>query len=397
MKRTVDDLAAFGGTPLFDRLLHVGRPSDVDRRVLAARIDGAMERHWLTNDGPLVRTLEATLSEFLGVRHCIAVSSATVGLQLVAKALGVRGEVLMPGFTFVGTATALSWIGLTPVFCDVLPESHNLDPAEIRRRATSATAAILGVHLWGRSCDVEQLEAAARELSVPLFFDSAHALGCSHRSRPLGNFGCAEVFSLHATKVVTSLEGGVVTTNDSDLAERIRQARNFGFVKEDQTVALGINGKMNEFSAAMGLTSLEAYPGVRAHNVAVHAAYRATIVHLNEISLIEPSGPEWNYHYAILQLQEPDGFWRNAQHRLLQKENVLARRYFTPGVHRSAPYAESGHVPESLPVTERLADTLLSLPTGTQLSPAEAAAIGEFIAFCYAHRSEITDRLRGTG
>jgi dTDP-4-amino-4,6-dideoxygalactose transaminase len=265
---------------MFRTPLHVGAPSHVDRTRLRQRIESALDRNWLTNDGPMVSCLEEQLSTVLGVRSCIVVSSATVGLQLVAKALRLKGDVIVPAFTFIGTANALAWIGLRPVFCDVDADTHNLCPEDVLRRATPNTSAILGVHLWGRACDIDGLEHAARK--VPLFFDAAHAVYCSYNGQFLGRFGSAEVFSLHATKCVNALEGGFIATNDVDLAEELRLTRNFGFVEEDRVAALEINAKMNEFCAAMGLTSLENFKSLREHNSKIHQTYQDAFYELDD-------------------------------------------------------------------------------------------------------------------
>jgi dTDP-4-amino-4,6-dideoxy-D-glucose transaminase len=394
-KTGTSDLALFGGQSLFNSPIYVGRPNQVNSKKLLRRITSALDRNWLTNDGPMVRRLEITLAQFLGVNYCVAVSSATMGLQLVAKALGLKGDVLLPSFTFIGTANALAWVGLRPVLCDVDPATHNISVAEVRRRLTGSTSAILGVHLWGRPCDVQELEEVAQMAGVPVFFDAAHAIGCSYRGQPIARWGKAAVFSLHATKCVNSLEGGVIATNDPALANKLRPLRNFGFVDEDLVNTLGINAKMNEFSAAMGLTSLESFPTVQSHNRKIHEAYQQTFAGLDKARVLGCNDDEaWNYHYAILELRDHDAQWRDTLKQALTAENVFARRYFSPGIHRSIPYSQSpSHSAEALPVTERLADSLLALPTGTQLTMADAARIADLIRFCFDHRQEIEKRM----
>ena len=227
--RVLEDLAVFGGPPAFTEPRHVGRPNIGSRAELFERIGGALDRGWLANDGPLVAEFERRVADLLEVDYCVATSSATVGLQLVARALGLSGEVVMPSFTFVGTADSLAWLGITPVFADIDPRTHNLDPAAAERALTSRTSAILAVHLWGCACDVDALGEIAAQHDIPLVLDAAQALGCTYRGRPIGGFGRAEVFSFHATKVAGAGEGGAVTTNDPELARRVRLMRNFGF------------------------------------------------------------------------------------------------------------------------------------------------------------------------
>ena len=206
-KVAIEDLAIFGGPPEFSTPLHVGRPNIGDRQRLFERIEAALDRRWLTNDGPILREFEARLAEFIGVEHCVAVSSGMTALQLAIRAAGLTGEVIVPSFTFIGTPHALLWEGLTPVFCDVDPKTHNIDPARVAELITPRTSAILGVHLWGRPCDIKALQAIAEARGLQLLFDAAHAFGCSYKGAMLGGFGAAETFSFHATKFVEFSRG----------------------------------------------------------------------------------------------------------------------------------------------------------------------------------------------
>src|SRR4051812_19850552 len=218
----LEDFAIFGAPPAFAEPLHVGRPNLGDRGRLLERIGRVLDSRCLTNQGPYADELERRLAELLGVDHCVVTSNATSALELVARAMGMTGEVLMPSFTFIATAHALSWVGATPVFCDIDPHTHTLDPAAAEAALTPQTQGIVGVHLWGRPCDIEALTELAGARGLSLIFDASHALGCSYRGRPVGGFGTAEVFSFHATKIVNAFEGGAVATNDADLAERLR-------------------------------------------------------------------------------------------------------------------------------------------------------------------------------
>jgi len=209
-KKSINDLALFGGEPLFKDPLYVGRPNICNREALFRRLNEATDRLWLTNDGPLLLEMEAKFAEFLEVKHCIAVANATLGLQLLAHALELKGEVIMPSFTFIGTARAMEWQGLQPRFCDVLDSRHSLDPDAVRKAITPNVSAILGVHLWGMPCEIDELQAIADEHGIPLIFDAAHAIGSVYKGKKIGGFGRAEVFSLHATKAINALEGGLV-------------------------------------------------------------------------------------------------------------------------------------------------------------------------------------------
>ena len=194
-KRTLGDLARWGGPPLFAEPRHVGLPTTGNRERFLDRVNGILDRRWLTNDGPCVRELEERIGALLGVKHCLAMASGTVALAIAARALGLSGEVIVPALTFVATAHALQWQGITPVFCDVDPATHSIDPAQVEALITSRTTGIVGVHLWGRPCDVDALTRVARAHGLKLLFDAAHAFGCSHAGRMVGTHGDAEVFS----------------------------------------------------------------------------------------------------------------------------------------------------------------------------------------------------------
>ena len=236
LHRTLHDFAILGGVPAFNERLHVGRPNIGDRKRLMEQINDILDRRWLTNAGVYVREFERRVAEMVGVAHCIAMCNGTVALEIAIRALGLEGEVIVPSFTFIATAHALQWQGITPVFCDIDPQTHNIDPARVEQLITHRTTGIIGVHVWGRSCNVEELTSIANKYHLRVLYDAAHAFACSRHGKMIGSFGNAEVFSFHATKFVNTFEGGAVVTNDSDLAARIQLMRNFGFAGYDDVV-----------------------------------------------------------------------------------------------------------------------------------------------------------------
>jgi dTDP-4-amino-4,6-dideoxygalactose transaminase len=366
---------------LFPQKLHVGCPNLGNRAQLLARIEQALDRCWLTNDGPFVQEFERALGAVLGVEHCVAVCNATLGLQLAIRALGLRDEVIVPSFTFPATVHALAWQGVTPVFCDVDRATHQLDPAEVERLIGPHTSGILAVHLWGNACNVEGLTAIAKRHNLRLLFDAAHAFGCSHGERMIGNFGDAEVFSFHATKFLNSAEGGAIATNDDRLAAKLRRLRSFG-IAGDAVDDVGTNGKMNELSAAMGLTSLESRGEFVDRNRENHAAYRRALAEVAGLRLLAPSmGETHNWQYVVVEVDERQaGRSRDEIVAALHAENVLAKRYFWPGCHRMTPYRKMrGVVRRPLANTEWLSERLMQLPTGTAVSTADIARIGRFL------------------
>lgn len=394
-KQRLEDLALFGGTPAFASGLFVGRPNIGDRAVLHARLDDILDRRWLTNNGRYVQELEQRLAARLGVKHCIAMCNGTVALEIAIRALDLAGEVILPSFTFVATAHALQWQQITPVFCDIDPATHNIDPRRVEALITPRTSAIIGVHLWGRPCPIEALEEIARRRGLKLLFDAAHAFGCSAGGRSIGGFGHAEVFSFHATKFFNTFEGGAVATDDDELAARVRLMKNFGFAGFDNVIHVGTNGKMSEVSAAMGLTSLEAMDGFIARNKENHARYSAALSGLPGLRMVDydASGSS-NYQYVALELDEArTGIGRDLVMKALQAENVIARRYFYPGCHRMEPYRS--FFPNAgllLPETEALCGRILSLPTGTAVGEAEIDAVTRLLRFVLDHAGAITRR-----
>jgi len=392
----LDRFAIFGGAPAFAEARHVGRPNVGDRRALHARIDGLLDRRWLSNDGPLVREFEQAICDLTGTAHCVAVCNATVALEILIRALGLAGEVIVPSFTFVATAHALQWLGLTPVFCDVDPITHNIDPAQVERLITPRTAAVLGVHVWGRPCDVDRLSAIAHDHAIPLLFDAAHAFGCSYRGGSVGTFGAAEVFSFHATKVLNTFEGGAVVTNNGALADRLRLMRNFGFAGYDRVVEVGTNGKMPEVCAAMGLTGLESFETFVAVNRRNYREYASRLACIPGVRLVTYDETErCNFQYVVAEIDaDVTHIGRDPLVDVLFAENILARRYFHPGCHRMEPYRSLPRYADAdLPETERLSDRVLCLPNGTDVTSEDAGRIADVLRGAVAHGAEISARL----
>ena len=399
-KREPADLAIFGGSRAFAIPLHVGRPNLGDRAALLTRIGDILDRRWFTNDGPVVQEFESRIAAYLGVKHCVAMCNATVALEIATRAVGFKGEVIVPSFTFVATAHALQWQEITPVFCDIDSRTHNLDPAQLERLITPHTTGILPVHVWGRGCNIEAIAEIAAKHRLRIIYDAAHAFGATRGGRRIGGFGDAEVFSFHATKFLNSFEGGAVTTNDDDLAKKIRLMRNFGFAGYDRVIYPGTNGKMTEVSAAMGLTSLDSLADFVAVNRRHHEQYCRELAGLPGVSLIAyPESEENNFQYVILEIEASlSHFTRDQLQQVLHAENVLARRYFYPGCHRMEPYAS--YFPNSglvLPQTEQLTTRVLSLPTGTGITDAEITRVCELIRFACTHGEEIVRRLAARG
>lgn len=394
-KQKIEDLAIFGASSLFPEKLHVGRPNIGNREQLSTRINDMLDHRWLSNNGPYVQEFEQRIAEFVGVRHCIVVCNATIGLEIAIRALGLRGEVIVPSFTFIATAHALQWQEITPVFCDINPATHNLDPLSVEKLITPRTTGILGVHVWGRPCDIEALSEIASRRHLRLMFDAAHAFGCSYGRKMIGNFGDVEVFSFHATKFLNSFEGGAIVTNNDELAQRIRYMVNFGFAGYDQVEYLGINGKMTEVCAIMGLTSLESLDTIIETNFKNYRQYKQNLGSIQGIKVVNYDEAEKNnYQYIIVEIDEQvTGLNRDLLVKIMHAENVLVRRYFHPGCHQMEPYRSYfPHASILLPETEKLSQCVLSLPTGTAVGSQEIDSICQILQFAVENGKAISKR-----
>lgn len=392
IRESISELAVLGGTPAFAERLHVGRPNIGDRARLLERFNQILDSRWLTNDGAFVKEFEQRIADLVGVKHCIAMCNGTVALEIAIRALGMEGEVIVPSFTFIATAHALQWQGITPVFCDIDQRTHTIDPKKVEEMITPRTTGIIPVHTWGRVADIEALSALAARRGLKLLFDSSHAVGCSYRGRMIGSFGDAEVFSFHATKFINTLEGGAVVTNDSGLAQKMRMMKNFGFTSYDNVDSVGTNGKMNEVSAAIGLTNLESIVEFIEINRRNYRQYAAELAGIEGVTLVVyDENEQCNYQYVVLEINERKTIiTRDQLIEVLQAENVLARRYFYPGCHRMEPYGSlypNAHL--FLPQTECVAGRVMSLPTGQAVTAVIIHIICGIIRTAIENASEI--------
>jgi dTDP-4-amino-4,6-dideoxygalactose transaminase len=354
----------------FDQMLHVGAPNIGNRDRFLERVKAMFERRWLTNRGELVQEFEQKLADYLGVKHCISMCNGTVALEIAIRAMDLKGEVIIPSLTFIATAHALQWQEITPVFCDIDRNTYCIDPNQIEKHITPRTSAIMGVHLYSRPCDIEALQTVADKHGLKLLFDAAHAFGCSHNGTMIGSFGSCEVMSFHATKFFNTFEGGAITTNDDDLADKVRLMQNFGFVKMDDVGYIGTNGKMTEICAAMGLTNLEDLDGFVEINRSNYNAYKTGFDDIPGLKLITLNEHErCNWQYIVVEVDDEYPLSRDELMKKLHEQNIRVRRYFWPGCHRMEPYKSlQPNAGNLLPKTEEAASRILVFPTGTAVN-----------------------------
>ncbi|MFZ1747039.1 MAG: DegT/DnrJ/EryC1/StrS family aminotransferase [Nitrospirales bacterium] len=396
VKSTIDTLAICGGKPAFHNQLHVGSPNVGKREEFLKRVNQIFDNRWLTNNGSYVQEFERKISAMTGNEHCIATCNGTVALELAIRALGFSGQVIVPSMTFIATAHALWWQGITPIFCDIETDSFCLDPKRVEGLITPTTTGIIGVHLFGHPCDVNGLAAVAARHNLRLLYDASHAFGCSKGCKMIGGFGNAEVFSFHATKFLNTFEGGAIVTNDDALAQKIRLMKNFGFSGYDKVIYIGTNGKMSEVSAAMGLTNLESIDEFIEHNYRNYKDYERELQDIPGITLTPYDESEkCNYQYIVIEVDGEDSqLKRDDLMQILWAENVMARRYFYPGCHRMEPYkAQFPNAGLLLPRTEEICNRVLSLPTGTAISRDHISGISGIIRTAMSHNESLSRHL----
>ncbi len=361
--------AVAGGRATFPEGLPVARPSIPPVEDVLTDVTRILESGVLTN-GSYVRRFEDRCADYLGVANCVAVSSCTAGLMLVLRAAGLAGDVVVPSFTFAATVHAASWNGLHPTFADVDSATLTLAPQSAARAIGVRTAAILATHVYGTPCDVEHLEEVAASHGVPLFFDAAHAFGSQHRGLRVGGFGEAEVFSLSPTKVLVATEGGLISTNDDTLAERCRIGRDYGNPGDYDCRFVGLNARMSETHAAIGLRSLETLDERIWRRNELARLYREALVSVPGIAFPQVRQEDRSTYKDFTVLVDPDLFGAGAAwlSQALAAEGIDTRRYYSPPVHEMRAYRRTVAANANLPVTDAAAASVLTLPLWTEMT-----------------------------
>lgn len=383
--------AVLGGTPLFASPIPFMRPtlpafSDVSGEI------GEIFQTGMVTKGKYLATFERAVAVYLGCEHAVGVSSCTTGLTLTYKAADLTGEVIVPSFTFMATVHPLVWCGLTPVFADADPDTWNLDPAAAEAAITPATSAIVATHVFGNPADAERLAAVARRAGVKLLFDAAHGFGALYRGKPVGSHGVAEVFSSSPTKLLVTGEGGIVATNDAEIARRVEVGREYGNPGNYDTEFPGLNARMQEFSAILGLHSLRM--------LETNAERRNHLVQLYRQGLRDVAGiyfqkvdprDRCSYKDLTIRVVESEfGLSRDMLVQALRAEGVDTRNYYDPPVHLHTAYRHVGERYRGrLPVTERLAKECVSLPIYSHMQADTVQRICEAIRRIQRHRTAI--------
>lgn len=344
--------------------LLVARPYIPNPEKLAQYIAEINSSRWLSNSGPLHQRLEAEISKYLGVPYVSLVANGTAALMIALKALNLPAgsEVITTPFTFLATANAIIWAGLKPVFADVCPETLNLDPVSVESLISENTKAILPVHCYGRSCDVASFEAISKQYAIAVVYDSAHAFGVSDEGGSILRHGDFSVLSLHATKVFSSIEGGVVVSSSLEQKGVVDRLRNFGLNSDQIASEIGLNGKMNEFCAAFGLLQLEDIDECIKRRLDSAAKYGEALAAVPGLSCLF-TGRElgWNGAYFPVLVDSSCALNRDELSEFLGRKGVMARKYFYPLVSEMPAYCDKYRSGGNA-VAERFSKDILCLP-----------------------------------
>ncbi|HEC34978.1 MAG TPA: DegT/DnrJ/EryC1/StrS family aminotransferase [Anaerolineae bacterium] len=387
-----DRPALLGNTPLFSKKLPIIQPTLPDYETIALQVQEIFATGMLTK-GKYLRQFEERLAEYLGVRHAVCVSSCTLGLALTYQGLGLSHEVIVPSFTFMATVHPLAWLKVTPVFVDIDPHTWNIDPARVEQAITPHTTGIVGVHNFGNPADVEALEEIAQRHNLRLVFDAAHGFGTLYQGNPVGGFGDAEVFSATPTKLLVTGEGGVVATNDDALAEHIRKGREYGNDGRYGSNFAGLNARMPEFNAILGIKSLEMLEENAERRNRVVKRFRERLERLPGLTFqtIRPGNRCSYKDLSVLVDDDGFGLTRDQLAQALQAENVDTRKYHDPPVHTHQTYR---HLRERydgrLPVTNWVAPRSLSLPVYSHMDEATVDGICTAIERVHAYAEEVS-------
>ncbi len=396
MKKTIDDLAIFGGARMFATPKPTSNLVRPDFDTFLAYSRTIFEQHQYTDNGVLVQQLEMRLATFHHTKHCVAFCSGFWAMALAIKALALPGksEIVMPSFTYRRMADIAAWTKLKPHFCDVEAATLANSAKTVLPCINENTALIMGVHPIVNSCDIDGLTDLANTSGVPLLFDSVESVYEYSAGRKIGGFGSAEIFSLGASKLVNGFEGGYITTNDAQLAERLSQMRNYGLGQDDEVVtADGLNAKLNEVHAAMALAGLDELEDQVLRNRERYMTYKRLMSSLKGLRLFEfDETQKPGYKNIVIEVLDDWPLTRAQTVSILNAEMILARAYYTPPLHRKR--MAYPHVEVTLPVTDELAERFILPPCGHLVSNDDIAEIVGILDFISTNAVQIKSRLQ---
>lgn len=337
-------------------------------------LNGVWDRGILTHNGPLVQKLEKDLAHKLNLRNLMTVSNGTIAIQLAIKALGIKGDIITTPFTWVATLSAIQWEGCNPVFCDIEPDTLSIDPKKIEEKITDKTVAIMPVHVFGNPCDVEAIKMIAKKYNLKVIYDAAHAIGSIYKGKSLLSYGDISATSLHATKLFNTAEGGACITDDDNLNEKLKRIRFFGHNQQKDIVEEGMNAKLTEIHAALGLANLKYFDDVLEDRKSKYFFYKDNLKNLDGIDFQVLKLGEPNYSYFPIIFKSEELLLK--VEKALNKENIFPRRYFYPAVNTFEAIVKY----EPMPIAEDVSKRIMCLPLYYKLSQKDIETIINIIS-----------------
>ncbi len=388
--------AILGGKPAFNNNIYITRPVTPTIKELNPFLNDVLKRKWLTNDGPYVQSFERGLKEYLNAKYCSIFCNGTLALQLSIQGLRLSGEVITTPFTFPATPHVLYWNNITPVFCDIDPETYNIDPSHIESLISPRTTGILAVHVFGNPCNTKEIEHIARYHGLKVIYDAAHAFGVRYNGKSIANFGDASMFSFHATKLFNTMEGGAITCADVNLYQRLRDLRNFGIRSEEEVISPGINAKMNELQAVFGLINLKKVNDTISKRKVLFERYRSNLKGIPGIRFQRINDrTSYNYAYFTIEiLPEAFGLTRDETYLCMREEGIIVRKYFYPlcsdyPCYNALPSAKK----ELLPNANKVASRILCLPLYSEMKEGDVDKVVEAIFSIHRHAEGIKKKV----
>lgn len=382
--------AILGGTPIFKSLFPFTRPTISNFSFLKKKYEEIFRSGMLTNS-KYVEEFENEIKQYLGVKYVIAVNSCTSGLMLILKALDLKGEIIIPSFTFYATGHAVLWNNLTPVLVDCDNNTYNISPSAVEKAITPKTSAIIGVHIFGNPADISELEKIAKKHKLKLIFDAAHGFGVKYKGKPLGRSGDAESFSLSPTKLLTAAEGGIVTTNDEQLARMVRLGRNYGDPGNYDCELPGLSARMSELHAILGIESLKNLEENAAKRNKLAKIYKKLLGRISGIYFqkIEADNTSSYKDFSINVNKKIFGLSRDQLAQALVAENIMIKKFFYPPLHRQNLYKKFRNLENKLDNTDNLSENSLSIPLYSHVEIEEVKKICEAIYRIWINASKI--------
>lgn len=354
---------------MFKKPIYVTHPTLAPLEEVSKYLARIWETGIISNDGPLLQEFEDKLKTKFEVPYLSVVLNGTIGLQMAIKALDLKGEIITTPFTYVATVCAINWEGCKLIFCDIDPDTLNMDVNKIEALITPDTVAIMPVHIFGVACDVEAIEKIAKKHNLKVIYDAAHAIGTEINGQSIFNYGDISVTSMHATKLLNSGEGGFCVTPFQEIDQRLREIRFYGHDADREITTQGLNGKMTEIHAAVGLANLPYYDGILADRKQKYLYYKELLSDLSGISLQKVERDESNYSYFPVVFESEELLL--TVEKSLREKNIYCRRYFYPSINQNQKIVEV----QSAPISESISPRIMCLPLSYQMQMEEIQKI----------------------